>query len=72
MIDITTAETKAVSGGFHLSKLGTTIFGLAAGFITVGPVGLGIAASALVGAEGVDKLTELYHEPKAQPQSQQQ
>ncbi len=53
-------EVNQVSGGFHIGKLGTVIFGLAAGFITGGPVGLGIAASALVGAEGVDKLVDLY------------
>jgi hypothetical protein len=59
-------EVNEIAGGFHLAKLGASIFGLAVGFITGGPVGLGIAASALVGAEGVDKLVELYNTPPQQ------
>jgi len=65
-------ELNQVSGGFHIAKLGTAIIGLAAGFITGGPVGLGIAASALVGVEGIDKLVDLYQQdPNYQPNQPQ-
>ncbi len=54
MIDLTQEQLNEVSGGFHIGRLGTIVFGLAAGFIAGGPVGLGMAAGALIGAEGVD------------------
>lgn len=48
-----------IQGGLNI---GTAVFGLVTGFVMGGPVGLGVAASALVGAEGVNKLVDMYHE----------
>lgn len=60
-------ELNHVSGGFHIGKLGTAVFGLAVGFISGGPVGLGFAASALIGAEGIDKLVEMAQQNQLPP-----
>ncbi len=52
------SESQAVSGGFHLN-LGTIITTLVVGFVSGGPVGLGIAASGIVLSEGVNNLNDL-------------
>jgi len=41
-------------------NIGTAVFALIAGAVMGGPVGLGVAASAIVGAEGINNLVDLY------------
>ena len=59
MITLNHNELIQINGGV---SFGTAIFGLIAGALAGGPVGLGMAASALVGAQGVDRLIDLYKE----------
>ncbi|MBS0286522.1 MAG: hypothetical protein JSR17_04450 [Proteobacteria bacterium] len=55
------SECQAVNGGIHLN-LGTVISGIVVGFVTGGPVGVGIALSGMVISEGVNNLNELRQE----------
>lgn len=58
---LTTSECHAVNGGIHLN-LGTVISSIVVGFVTGGPVGVGIAVSGLVISEGVNNLNDLRQE----------
>ena len=60
MKSLTLEEVKEVQGGIG-NTLGTIVFSLAAGLVTGGPVGFGIAACGVVGAKGIDNLNEMYH-----------
>ncbi|MBI2792326.1 MAG: hypothetical protein HYX61_10225 [Gammaproteobacteria bacterium] len=55
-------EMNEIHGGFHIN-LGSIVSALVVGFVTGGPVGVGIAASGLVMAQGVDNLNELLQNP---------
>lgn len=53
-------EQQQISGGIHI---GGVIMSLATGLIMGGPVGLGVAAAGIVGAQGIDNLVNLYKTP---------
>ncbi|MBS0290741.1 MAG: class IIb bacteriocin, lactobin A/cerein 7B family [Proteobacteria bacterium] len=53
------AEIEQVSGGKF--NFGSIISTLVVGIVTGGPVGLGIAASGLVMAQGIDNLADLIN-----------
>ncbi len=59
---LNTSECHAVNGGIHLN-LGTVISSIVVGFVTGGPVGVGIAVSGLVISEGVNNLNDLANQP---------
>lgn len=54
---ISSADIHKISAGL---SPGIATMGLVAGFITGGPVGLGVAACGMVGAQGVDGFLRLY------------
>ena len=54
---ISGADSQKVSAGL---SPGIATMGLVAGFISGGPVGLGVAACGMVGAQGIDGLLRLY------------
>lgn len=60
MQDLSNQDLQHIAGGLHL---GGAIMGLASGLIFGGPVGLGVAAAGLIGAQGIDNLVDLYKKP---------
>ncbi len=58
MLVINDESLQDVNGGkFHL---GATVSSLMVGFMAGGPIGLGFAASAVIMANGIDNLHDLY------------
>lgn len=55
--ELTSADTQKISAGL---SPGIATMGLIAGFVSGGPVGLGVAACGMVGAQGIDGLLRLY------------
>lgn len=61
MRNISTEELFEITGGFKIN-IGQALAALAIGFVTGGPAGLGIAASGLVMAQGINNLNEMHEE----------
>ena len=57
---LTPSHLQEVTGGLSFGQVLST---LAIGFVTGGPAGLGIAASGLVMAKGIDNLNDVLKNP---------